>query len=744
MRSKALLPISLYLITLLLAPSVVDAQKKKPRIKRITETVTVDASKPTLAQRRQEAFFLAWSTLNDFYFDKTFGGLDWNKIRNEYKPRVDRAKSDLEFHRILEEMINRLGKSHLNLIVPEYFERIEAAKVRARAREKELATEKNAGSRNSSDDGPNESPNAFADPTGKKFGIGVDLRILGGQLVVIRVESQSGAKVAGIKPGYVIEKINGVSLKEITSQIVLTGVSMDRISDFLPIGIEEEFLNGDPETSVFLTCLDENEQVREFTVPRLELDGKTVSLSKHLPEQLLSYESRSLSPDVGYIRFNAFAIPVVGKFCDSITEFRAKKAIIVDLRGNLGGLLAPMIGLAGMLTEKPLTLGTFFNRASQQKFTVSSKAKNFKGRVVLLVDSHSLSASEMFASGLRSNDRVVIVGERSGGQSLPSVWTKLPTGAVMMYPVSDFHPLGGKSLEGIGIQPDHLVALDRRSLLTGVDAQLQKAIAVASDESAFPKQPSSIRAAKSTTEQLKVVTGSTGGDLPPPPKMNPPKPSLPTANDERAVKIVDDFANALGGREAVKRLASYEVRGKMVASDKMELEGDFYAVWEAPNKVAVVLNTASSGEVRSVYNGKNSFQETDFGLSGEVIPVGDPENADFLAPYFRAADLGYLKGLKYEGEWAVAGRSRQALSATNSRGQSIGLSFYSDTKLLASFSLPGALFTFDDYRKVDGVLVPFRVEIDRLMNVRLDTVKLNSKIDPSAFERKEKCFDKAN
>lgn len=743
MRSKFLPPLVLFVAALgFAAPNAAAQKRKPPRIKPITATVTVSASKPTPAQRRQDAFLLAWSTLNEAYFDKTFGGLDWNKIRAEYKPRVDRAQSDLEFHRILEEMINRLGKSHLNLIVPEYFEKIEAAKERARTRGKELAAARKHASAAEGKSGADDEPQPFDDGR-KRYGIGVRLRMLGGQLVVTRVEEQSGARVAGIKPGYVIEKINSVSIKEITNQIALGGVSIEKLRDLLALAIEEGFLNGEPDTSVFLTCLDENDQVKEFTVPRLQLDGDIISIGKHFPEQLASYESRSLSPDIGYIRFNAFVIPVVEKFCDSITEFRTKKAIIVDLRGNLGGLLSPMIGLSGMLTEKTTTLGTFYSRTGEQKFTVPSKVKNFKGRIVLLVDRQSLSAAEIFAAGLRSNDRAVLVGEQTGGQSLPAVWTKLPTGAVMMYPISDFHPLGGTSLEGVGIRPDHPVVLDRKSLLAGIDAQLQRAIAVASDESVFAKLSTTARSTENTAKPPEIITGSE--EAPPPPaKLSAPKPLTPPANDERSLRIVSDFATALGGREAVKKLTSYEVRGKMVANEDTELEGDIYAVWQAPNKLAVVLQTTSVGEVRSVYNGKNSFQETDYGLSGDAVPVADPENADFFAPYFRAMDLDYLKGLKYEGEWEVDGRMRHALSATNLHGQSVGLSFYSDTKLLASFSLPGSLFTFGDYRKVDGIMIPFRVEINRVMDVRLSTVKLNSTIDPSEFAKRDKCFDKAN
>ena len=80
------------------------------------------------AERRLETFRLVWQTIRDNYFDQTFGGLNWNKIKTEFEPRALDAETDAELHTLLQEMINRLNKSHFVIIPPEVFSEIGRAR----------------------------------------------------------------------------------------------------------------------------------------------------------------------------------------------------------------------------------------------------------------------------------------------------------------------------------------------------------------------------------------------------------------------------------------------------------------------------------------------------------------------------------------------------------------------------------------------------------------------------------------
>ncbi len=740
MNKKRLINVGCLFLCLAVLPASIAAQKKKPRVKPITANVTVPASNPTPAQRRQEAFMMAWATLNQNYFDKTFGGLDWNVIRLEYQPRVNKARTDAEFHRILNDMIKRLGKSHLEIIVPEYFESLEKAKVKARVREKQLAAERRAQAGKGIDQQTPDADEDFKSLEGERYGIGVEVKMLDGKMVISGIAKQSGAALSGLKPGYVIDKINGISLEDTIAQALISGTSLTEVRHILPIQIVESFLNGDADTSVFLTCIDESDKPKEFTVPRLKLDGETVSISNNFPEQFLRFESSSLNADVGYIKFNAFALPVIGKFCDSLTEFRNKKAVIIDLRGNLGGLLASMVGLVGMLTDKELNLGTIISRGSSQPFLVTPKNKHFTGKIVVLVDGQSMSASEMFTAGLQGSQRAIVVGERTGGQSLPAYWTRLSTGAVMVYPIADFITSTGKSLEGTGLEPDHPIALDRKSLLQGADTQLNKALALIADESAFV----ALGTKKISPTAAPLLLTS---DAPPPmikaiatPTPLPP----PGPNDPRSLKMVADFITAIGGADAIKGISSYEMRGSIETDREGEGLIEFYAAAQFPDKYMMSTKSTAMGDIREIHNGKTSILQSDIGVDRALPPNPYAKNTHLLWAFFYATDLEYLNGLKYEGEYLAEGSLRRILSATSPEGWYVGLSFDDKSGLLKTFSLPGIMYTFGDYRKINNVMLPFQIDMDRVMKIKLSWLTVNSKLDASTFDKKVKCFDKAN
>ena len=100
----------------------------------------------------------------------------------------------------------------------------------------------------------------------------------------------------------------------------------------------------------------------------------------------------------------------------------------------------------------------------------------FLGPVVILTDHGTGSTSEFFAAGLQDTGRAVTVGETSAGAVLPSIFEKLPTGAIFQYAIADYRSPKDVLVEGRGVPADVVVQQTRESLLAGHDAQLDAAI----------------------------------------------------------------------------------------------------------------------------------------------------------------------------------------------------------------------------------------------------------------------------
>jgi carboxyl-terminal processing protease len=115
-------------------------------------------------------------------------------------------------------------------------------------------------------------------------------------------------------------------------------------------------------------------------------------------------------------------------------------------------------------------------RVGHTNFAVFPQSGAYTGRVAILIDGSSASTSEVFAGGMQDIGRAVVIGERSAGAALPSIFEKLPTGALFQYAIADFKTPKGVLVEGRGVVPDREVKLTRRTLLEGRDTQLEAAI----------------------------------------------------------------------------------------------------------------------------------------------------------------------------------------------------------------------------------------------------------------------------
>jgi carboxyl-terminal processing protease len=186
----------------------------------------------------------------------------------------------------------------------------------------------------------------------------------------------------------------------------------------------------------------------------------------------------------GVIRFNVWMTAVDREFQKAIDTHRNADGIVIDLRGNPGGLAAMLMGISGHFVKERKVLGTMKTRDSELRFPVNPRLVNaagervdpYAGPLAILVDGMSGSASECFTGGMQAIGRARVFGQVSMGQALPALFNKLPNGDVLIHAYGDFVAADGTRLEGRGVVPDVVVPLTRASLLQGKDETLEAAL----------------------------------------------------------------------------------------------------------------------------------------------------------------------------------------------------------------------------------------------------------------------------
>lgn len=236
--------------------------------------------------------------------------------------------------------------------------------------------------------------------------------------------------------------------------------------------------------------------------------------------------TKRLHNDIGYLGISMFpglvGVDVANEISIAVRQLNPVDRLIIDLRGNSGGGLA-VIRVMSLLTSQRLPIGYSLHRCqagmsperdsfptfdrvpvSKQtlhwlklKFgwrmvalyfnlrvkpvllrTEGLERQPFEGRIVLLVDRHTSSASEMIAAFAREHQLATLVGEPTAGRLLDGDDFKLPGEYRLVLPVGAYHTARGWVLEGDPIRPDVHVPFDPAAAVVGTDPQLEKAVEV--------------------------------------------------------------------------------------------------------------------------------------------------------------------------------------------------------------------------------------------------------------------------
>lgn len=406
---------------------------------------------PGLAQapHASETFDAAWRIVRDSHFDPALNGVDWNGVAAELRPAAAAAATVGQLRSVLREMLGRLGQSHFSII-------------------------------------PARSDTSAGEPGDLSGNPGFDVRLVGRDFLVTEVDAVGGGAAAGVRPGWKVASIGGVPISTLIGS--LPGSLEPGLLQVEAWRLAQTRLRGPSGSKVHVSFVDGSDRPVQMAVGRLQEAGQPVTVG-NLPTMFVRLEaSRARTPAgraAGVIHFNVWMAAVDPLFQKAVDDFRRMDGMVIDLRGNPGGLAAMLMGISGHFIDERQTLGVMKTRDSELRFVanprrVSSsgeRVRPFDGPVAILVDALSGSASECFTGGMQALGRARVFGQRSMGQALPALFSRLPNGDVLIHAYGDFVTSAGARLEGIGVVPDEAVPLERGDLLAGRDRTMEAALA---------------------------------------------------------------------------------------------------------------------------------------------------------------------------------------------------------------------------------------------------------------------------
>ena len=281
---------------------------------------------------------------------------------------------------------------------------------------------------------PDEYKELKTETQGKFGGLGIEISIRDGLLTIITPLEDTPAWRAGIKAGDHIVKIG------------------DELTRDLTLDDAVKKLRGKPGTEVKITVLREGaDKLLDFTIVREVIQIQDVK------------NTQILQDGIGYIRLAEFREDSAKAFREALDDLTRQGAdsLVLDLRNNPGGLLNVAINITEeFLAQGKIIVSTKGRRLSQNTITRSTnKAHLIIWPMVVLINEGSASGSEILAGALQDNKRAIILGTKSFGKGSVQSVIPLPDGSGLRLTTSKYFTPSGRSIHGIGIEPDIVVEL---------------------------------------------------------------------------------------------------------------------------------------------------------------------------------------------------------------------------------------------------------------------------------------------
>ncbi len=367
--------------------------------------------------------------LKDDYYDQTFHGMDLDKRFKEAEDRIKTQDKNWQIYRTIASLIDELNDSHTIFLPPDRLFRVE---------------------------------------------YGFTTTLIGMKCYVTDVKKGSDADAKGVKPGDEVLSISGVTP---------TRSSYTKIN-YIIYGL-------DPQEVVKLRLMGTDGNQREVDVKSKFISPEQREKERKkrkADEQSKPYICRELNADLIACKFRTFEVDreVVDKM---MKEVRGHRKLILDIRGNRGGLLETERHLLSYFFDRDVVMGKEISKNKSKDAVIKGRKDDaFKGDLGVLIDSESASASDLFARVIQIEKRGTIYGDTSMGAVVVALEYGIVTPLYQMrmehiggekyyvslfeVTVADFLMSDGGRLEGVGVSPDIPIGPSPAALIMGNDPVL--------------------------------------------------------------------------------------------------------------------------------------------------------------------------------------------------------------------------------------------------------------------------------
>jgi C-terminal processing protease CtpA/Prc len=337
------------------------------------------------------------------FYDPSLKGLNWKALTEEASRKIDNAKSNSEMISAIYSLVDKLNDSHTKFLPPG---RVDQSLY------------------------------------------GFNAKPFGSEILIYELKKGGAAEKAGLHLGDHILGVNGFTAERASFDLLMLVTRVLR-----PL----------PEMRIVYSRAGAPPQTIDVAA-KIKKGSKLVDLTNEFNIWTLIRESETehidylggFGGEIGYLQIPDFSAEEI----TSIHKLNKYKAFVIDLRGNPGGRVSTLLELAGHFTPENSEMGSVISRKKTEPLKVHPRNPNLSGPVVVLVDSNSGSAAEMFARYLQLSRKATVVGDHTPGRVNASEYFSEHVGTDSVVPFGIQISIGrvvlsnGEQLEQRGVVPD--------------------------------------------------------------------------------------------------------------------------------------------------------------------------------------------------------------------------------------------------------------------------------------------------